>query len=571
MAIAAQAGDKAWFVFSDSPTPPAPDAGWEPVQIPDKWTLTRPDIGGSGWYHIQRNFEKVPSEMWAVMLERVDMNAAFFVGDHFLGDGGSFEEPVSRNWIRPLLFRIPPALLHIGNNDFYIRVHSYPNDGGGLEYYHIGPYEQLEPKYDALYNYYITSSQVTFYLQIAFSFLLIVLWIFRKKDMEYLWLAAAGLMGSMFSLNMFLRDIPMPQPIWEWFVQISMGWFIWFNYLFAQRYLHMKRSWFERSVSIYALIGSLILMLIPTKDLILAAGFWQAPLILIAIYVLILSAYRWWQKKSMDRFGWLIAYSLMFSSGIHDWTLTLLRQVFDYQIMFAFHLGTSALVLMASMVLVGRFIRALNTAESLNLALAGKVDRFEAEQQQHQAIQGERSRIMRDLHDGLGNSLVSAMALSMDSKNGSAELQATLKDAMSEMRMIVGSASHSDFDFNKAMLLIKERTASVLASADIMLEWNVVKPEFPLINVTTEMHIVRIVQECISNALKHAQPTIITVFASVDEDMFRLEVFDNGIGIADFKNGNGLNNLQSRADEINAILEVNSYQSGTNITLLLPL
>ncbi len=569
--LANTAEDQVWFVFSDTETPPGVGAAWEPVQVPDNWNVTHPDRGGNAWYRIRRHLDEPPSGMWAVLLEKINMNAAVFIGDHYLGDGGSFDEPITRNWISPLLFKVPPGLLQGGDNDIYIRIAAYPNDGGGLHIYHIGPENILKKRYRVVYAFYIVSSQIAFYVQIVFSMLLLLLWWYRKRDMKYFWLSAAGWAGSVFSVNMFIYDTFVPRDIWEAILQASIGWFIWFLLMFSHRFLGIRIPWLERSVSVYALGGASILFLVPSSAVVDSAAAWQSVLIVVSIYIFVMAIIQWWQKRDTDRLVWMIIYGGMLAVGVRDWLVYTLMGLSEYSV--TFHFGTSGLVLLTSMILMRRFVQALNDVERLNTELQGKIGRIEAEEMKQQAVSDERSRIVRDLHDGLGNSLVSAMALSLDTRSSSPELQATLQDAMAEMRLIVDSATGAGFNTNKALMLVKERAESVMSAANIALKWDMqALSTHPLADEVAGMHMVRIVQEAITNAIKHARATEITVRAEARDRHVRVEVSDNGIGIsnADANHGNGLENMRTRAGEINAMLEIVSDSPGTRIILTLP-
>ena len=548
-------------------------ANWKPVILPDNWSKSQGKRGGNGWYHFRVKLEEKPTKSWALLVENVSMNASVFVGQHFLGDGGSFADPVSRNWVRPLLFKIPQMYLNAGDNDLFIRVYSSPIDIGGLEFVHFGLHSELIPTYESLFTYYILSSQAIFYMQVILSLLLIVLWYYRRQERDFLWLSAASLMGAIFPLNMFVRDIPISHHAWEWAVQVSIGWFVWFTFLFAHRYLYIQRLWLERIIAYYALIGAVILMFLPASNLMFAGTLWQGGFALVALYIFIVSVGHWWKTKSLAHLAWVFAVVALFLTGIIDWMSILLRQLYGITNHLMFHLGTSALVFVASALLLSRFLQALKHLEHVNQELEGKVDSFQAEAEQRQAVFDERQRIMRDLHDGLGNSLVSAMALSKGSKSNNPELQGVLQDAMAEMRLIVGSADNLEFDFEKALTLIKERTKLILHTSNITFDWQIEAIlTIPQLNDSElGMHVVRILQEALSNAIKHANASQIRVMATSNNGILKLCVSDNGQGIVDNNHGHGLNNMKSRADSIHATLSIHSDTTGTTITLSLPI
>jgi signal transduction histidine kinase len=92
---------------------------------------------------------------------------------------------------------------------------------------------------------------------------------------------------------------------------------------------------------------------------------------------------------------------------------------------------------------------------------------------------------------------------------------------------------------------------------------------------SVQQDLLRITQEAISNALRHARPTIISVSLRRNPPNFVLKIRDNGSGIAkDRSSGEGLGftNMRARAKNIGAELDVRSTAgSGTSVVVRLPI
>ncbi|HZC36056.1 MAG TPA: response regulator [Chthoniobacterales bacterium] len=89
-----------------------------------------------------------------------------------------------------------------------------------------------------------------------------------------------------------------------------------------------------------------------------------------------------------------------------------------------------------------------------------------------------------------------------------------------------------------------------------------------------QQHLLRIAQEAISNAVRHANPTTISVSLQCDGRHFELQIQDNGRGISAAEqlsqNGLGLMNMQNRAKKIGATLEIDAEAGrGTGILVRL--
>jgi PAS domain S-box-containing protein len=92
----------------------------------------------------------------------------------------------------------------------------------------------------------------------------------------------------------------------------------------------------------------------------------------------------------------------------------------------------------------------------------------------------------------------------------------------------------------------------------------------------TQQHLLRIAQEAISNAVRHANPTTISVSLQCDCNHLELQIRDNGRGISAAEllrqNGFGLVNIQNRAKKIGASLDIRTgVGGGTAIAVRLPI
>jgi signal transduction histidine kinase len=90
-----------------------------------------------------------------------------------------------------------------------------------------------------------------------------------------------------------------------------------------------------------------------------------------------------------------------------------------------------------------------------------------------------------------------------------------------------------------------------------------------------QQHLLRIAQEAISNAIRHANPTFLNVLLQSNSSEFALEIADNGRGIATTRLGNsegfGLCNMRERAKQLGASLDIRTaHGSGTSVIVRLP-
>ncbi|AFL83295.1 histidine kinase [Belliella baltica DSM 15883] len=85
--------------------------------------------------------------------------------------------------------------------------------------------------------------------------------------------------------------------------------------------------------------------------------------------------------------------------------------------------------------------------------------------------------------------------------------------------------------------------------------------------------LIRVIQECLNNAIKHAKPEIIKIKLDYYHDFLEVSISDDGIGFdTNLESaGSGMNNLKSRMKTIGGTIEIHSeLKKGTQIKLLLP-
>jgi signal transduction histidine kinase len=93
---------------------------------------------------------------------------------------------------------------------------------------------------------------------------------------------------------------------------------------------------------------------------------------------------------------------------------------------------------------------------------------------------------------------------------------------------------------------------------------------------TAGHELLRIAQEAVSNAVRHAKPTVISVSVWGEPPNLILEVTDNGSGIAEPQlargDGFGLSSMRARAEKLGAQFDVRTAPGrGTSIVVRLPL
>lgn len=193
----------------------------------------------------------------------------------------------------------------------------------------------------------------------------------------------------------------------------------------------------------------------------------------------------------------------------------------------------------------------------------------------------ERNRIAKDLHDGLGG-MLSGVKMSfvniqenliMDAENVKSFEKSILQldSTIAELRKVAHNLmpeALAKFGLKDA---IKDFCNAMESSSHVKIIYQFFGEERSIGN-TAEVYIYRIIQELVSNAIKHAEPTQIVVQMTVAEKNILLTIEDNGIGIDSSKKRNssgiGLKSVQQRVDYLNGKLDFeNNEPTGTVVNI----
>ena len=193
--------------------------------------------------------------------------------------------------------------------------------------------------------------------------------------------------------------------------------------------------------------------------------------------------------------------------------------------------------------------------------------------------EAERSRLARELHDGLAQTI---LAIKMRLENTAPENAAAVlgesremfSDLMTEIRGMSNDlmpAVLREFGLNHALgSLLQRIEENSLLQTDLQIQG-----DLPEISKKTETYLYRIAQEATNNIIKHGQAKNINIQLTQKADSLFFEIKDDGIGLplnGIPKNGNGLSNIKERISILggNVFLE-EEYPHGLKVQCKIPL
>lgn len=193
----------------------------------------------------------------------------------------------------------------------------------------------------------------------------------------------------------------------------------------------------------------------------------------------------------------------------------------------------------------------------------------------------ERSRLAKDLHDGVGG-LLSGVKLSLSNMKGNVFLSeenaeavttiiAQLDSSITELRRV----SHNMMPEALIKYGLKEALENYCEGIDQSGPLNIRLQTYGLeqrMEQDTEIILYRIVQELLNNVIRHADAKEVLIQLVREAGRFSLTVEDDGRGFdtkrPEYKAGAGLQNIQARAGYLNGVVDIRTRPGeGTSITI----
>jgi signal transduction histidine kinase len=186
----------------------------------------------------------------------------------------------------------------------------------------------------------------------------------------------------------------------------------------------------------------------------------------------------------------------------------------------------------------------------------------------------ERRRLLQDVHDGFGSQLATARLRVLDDDLDRQQLSEVLRECLDDLHLVIDTLNSPDNSLENALIDYRHRMSQRLARLPIDIEWQIELDACAPLDERVILQVLRILQEALANALKHAQAQhiLIAVQCCTGDARLRVVVADNGAGMpADVVRGRGVDNMRSRARAIGAELQWEGNGPGTRVVLEVPL
>jgi signal transduction histidine kinase len=527
------------------------------------------------------------SKLWAVYFLSLYDGGTVAVNGVVIGRVETSTAETTVRHARPFLFHLPPDLLRSGRNQLEVQWASRETLTLVSKFF-VGPAEIVTLPFKQRLFWQNDMALVAFVFAMVVALMLLIIFFLRRNQKSYLLL---GLSAIGCAIVVFVYVLPvMPAwlyPYWRLLHISGIALFTQCAWLFLIRETEPKHVFFSRLCLAWGFFGpAFYLTNFWINDVSfsrLFEGVWGIGAGLIGLYPIGLLVRSVWREVTWRKVVFLAATIMAIVVGVSDIALqstgrsTFGNVGYSLQVVSSLWLSALTSVLMADFISSlsvqdrQRKLMAQKLAEQqLELAQLHEIDRRSA---RARATLEERERIMQDVHDGLGSQLITSLALSERGALSAEQISSLLRESIDDLRLAIDTMSENGDRFSLAAGNLRFRMEPRLRAAGIHLLWNTAGIQDPnkLQNAQT-LPLLRIIQESITNSLRHSGASEIEVFSAIQDGSFLMRISDNGKGFNHSTKhpGKGLSGIEKRARGLGASIEITG-DSGTVISLRLPI
>ncbi len=518
----------------------------------------------------------------ALYLPVTIQQAAAYVKGRWIGSSGSFN-PVAHGWNSPQLLLFPSDLMRPGDNELHLFLAGYVASDNLMGPVYLGPQSELQPAFESLNFLRVELVAASTHVMMFLAIFMGVLWLFRSKDSAYGWLALGCLAFWIWNQNLIVTELPLPFQSWHALVMTSQGLTVVFVTMSCYRLLNSGRRALEWWVAGFCLFGSAPMFLRPPEALLVYSFMvWNLLCFSIGLYAFVRLLWAGVNRRIALSYQVLL-FPMLIALAFALRDMLGLAGVTERNTPLLFQFGVLAIVVVHSFFLIQRFVTALRDSENANLLLEERLQEQQLKlesnyeklrlMERDRLLTEERGRIMRDMHDGVGGQLVATLSLLNTGDNNTEELRERLRESIGELKLMIQSLDPKVSTLEGMLRTLDKSIERPLEACGVQYSRNELAPRCAGVELEpgTMLQVLRILQECATNCIKHSGASVFRVDVEGTDDGLRILISDNGGGL-ETKNpvGKGLDNMARRAASIGGRLNISS-DHGLRVELTLPL
>jgi len=335
----------------------------------------------------------------------------------------------------------------------------------------VGPGNQLGPIHRVRQFVQIDAPQFGAAVLLVTGMATGLVWLRRRRESAYLLIFGQSVMSYLHAREYLIGDeaIWLPDGIFQWMEVNTKAWALTFALMLLGRLFEVRHPRLERGVLLFSVIYSVTTLAWVCSDfagniMLPRSLLWPAPIALSTIVIWV--AWKAWRAvPDGKRLAFAVIASLQLAAGLFDQLLygspayienvLLLPIVMIVQMALFFY------------IIVNRHVIGLDTAARAKIELQERLQMREAELAvtHHRLIETERAntlvqereRLMRDLHDGLGSSLMGALVAVEHGRLGDDETANLLRSCIDDLKLVIDSLEPSETNLLLMLATVRYR------------------------------------------------------------------------------------------------------------------
>ena len=448
-----------------------------PISLPFNWDNRFPDHSGRA--RIELAFprpQSVPdlAEPYAMLVLRLGNAYRIELNGVQLSAFGALDDHYSpRASKQPVYVSIPANLLR-DQNSLVVELRGDHLRRAGMSSVLLGPADLVEPIYERAYAYRVIIPIACSVLSLFVSAFCLLLWL-QQREPLYAWAGIGEAIWAVVVVDVVWSPLPIPWREWVVVLLTLRVIWMWSIYLVLEQICGPHPRLERRIVFIVNFSGPFLLLLgaLAAKS---SAPFviWRGALIVVLAAVLLRVLFGRREVSARERLPIPIAIIVLILAGVHDALAeTRISDIYS-DADWAKYAG-SLLAITIMWIVSMRFQAARREAIALQETLTARVEARErelrksfarvAELERTRAVTEERERVLRDMHDGVGSNLATAMRQLESGNASSSELADTLRESLDRLKLSIDAMGLPVGDVNALLASLRYRLQRRIESA----------------------------------------------------------------------------------------------------------
>lgn len=564
------------------------------VTLPFRWDLQYPGRAGDATLVMEFMRTQLAPGPWGVYLPKIGSAYVVSLNGVMIGQDGDMVSGGGEDTGKgPRLLPIPPELVK-ALNLLTIRLRADSGRKAGVSAVVVGAWTEVQSQYWQYWRVRTLGLIAVVIFSLLIGTLCLALWVTQpghpggldeRRDPLYLFSALAEFCWALRVSDSLVEAPPLPWPVWGVVPVLALGAWGCLTALLCMEVVRWRHARWAHALRVWMLalmaLGCAMVPLGLVDGIPALVTLWYA---LIGLTFLVFSIT--FTKRSFGKggslAGRLLAGAVLLNAAMGLGDLVRLRTGAGAGDVSMLYYSSVLFGLAIGYIVIARFRGVSAHARELLQTLEQRVHDKEAElrdsyqqlaaQAREQARVAERTRILRDMHDGVGSHISAAIRQLQGGVAAKEEVLQTLQESLDQLKLSIDAMHLPAGDINAVLANVRYRMGPRLLSSGIHLVWDVdLLPPVARWDEKATRQLQFMVYECLSNVLQHAQATDVHIRARDTGTVAQVSITDNGRGFdAEAEGQRGLQALRQRALALGARLLVRSRPGETAVEVSIP-